>query len=239
MIWLGGQMVSKPALAVVAGGAALVVAGAAAVSFARRGTLRAGAAGARSFRFDPDRIAYFEAAGWRAYYDRRWARLLRLTVALCQEQFHIPFPRSLLAAYYVTRGALAWAPVNHDARGTGVRQARAYYERFFRMARRYSGLRFDPVRVAGLELQYWKIHRPLVGQADKSAFVQTMVDLHSAIFGLTAEQARESAEWRVSAANTVDRITGGRSTDVEADWARLEADLRRCYRSIQRALATS
>lgn len=59
------------------------------------------------------------------------------------------------------------------------------------------------------------------------------MDLHCAIFGLTAEQARESAQWRLQAATTVDRITGKTSTDVEGDWAKLEEDLRRCYRSIQ------
>ena len=35
---------------------------------------------------------------------------------------------------------------------------------------------------------------------------------------------------------TVDRITGGVSTDVEADWAKLEQELRECYRSVQREL---
>ncbi len=65
-----------------------------------------------------------------------------------------------------------------------------------------------------------------------------VVDLHSAIFGLKPEQVRESAEWRVMAADTVDRITGKISTDIEDDWAKLEEYLRRCYRSIQRELDT-
>jgi hypothetical protein len=33
-----------------------------------------------------------------------------------------------------------------------------------------------------------------------------------------------------------DRITGNGSTDPEADWAKLEDELRQCYRSIQREL---
>jgi hypothetical protein len=47
---------------------------------------------------------------------------------------------------------------------------------------------------------------------------------------------RQSAEWRVRANNTVDKITGGTSADPEADWAKLEDELRHCYRSIQREL---
>lgn len=30
--------------------------------------------------FDPDEVAYYEKAGWEAYYDRRWLRVLRLMV---------------------------------------------------------------------------------------------------------------------------------------------------------------
>lgn len=183
------------------------------------------------FRFDPDRVATFEAAGWRAYYDRRWIKLLRLTWGLCREQFGIPFPQSILAAYHVTRGALAWAPVDHDDA-----QVLAFYRRFYRIARRYSGLTFDPDRVAELEMRYWDDHRRLVGVDDKREFLATLIALHAALFGLSPEEARPSAEYRLRAATTVDRITGGRSTDIAADWAAIEADLRRCYRSIDRRL---
>jgi hypothetical protein len=183
--------------------------------------------------FDPDRVARFEAAGWRAYYDRAWPRLLRLIVALCQEQFRIPFHRSLLAAYYVTRAAAAWAPADLDPA-----RVRRFYEGFYRLARRYSGLTFDPGRVADLELAYNDVHRRLSGRPDreKGPFVRTMIDLHSGLFGLTPRQARESAVLRVMANNVVDRITSRRSTDVEGDWRRLEGYLRGCYRSIRREL---
>ena len=186
---------------------------------------------AKAFQFNPERVAYFEAAGWRAYYDRKWGRLLRLVVGLCQEQFRIPFPRSLQAAYYVTRASVAWAPVDHDAA-----VVRAYYEKFYRLARRYSGLRFSPRQAGALELEYNDIHRRLVGQADKTAFIETMVRLHSVIFGISPAQARRSAELRVLANNTVDLITGKTSTDVEGDWRRLEEYLRQCYRSIQQEM---
>ncbi len=161
---------------------------------------------AATFSFDPDRVAYFEANGWRAYYDRKWLKMLRLLVGLCQEQFRIPFPMSLLAAYYTTRASLAWVPVDHDEQ-----KVLAFLEK----------------------LQYFDVHRQLVDVADKSRFVQALVDLHAAIFSLSPEQVRASAEWRALSASTVDLITGKKSTDVEGDWARLEEYLRRCYHSIQ------
>ena len=181
-----------------------------------------------SLRFNPRRVAYFEAAGWRAYYERRWLRLLQLIVSLCQEQFGIPFPTSLLAAYYVTRASAAWAPVNHNEAAVG-----AFYERFYRLARRYSGLKFDPARAAALELRYNIEHRRLVGNPDKSSFIEAMTALHGELFGLTLSQARPSAELRVQANNTVDRITSRTSANVPADWTRLEDQLCQCYTSIR------
>lgn len=184
-----------------------------------------------TFGINPDRVAYFEAAGWRAYYDRKWLSMLRLIVGLCHEQFHIPFPRSLLAAYYTTRASLAWVPVDHDER-----KVLTFLEKFYRIARRDSGLNYEPARVAVLELRYFDVHRRLTGNPEKGEFLQALIDLHSTIFDLSPEQVKESAEWRLRAANTVDLITSNISNDVDGDWAKLEEYLRRCYRSIQREL---
>ncbi len=180
---------------------------------------------------NPDRVAYFETAGWRAYYDRRWFKLLSLLISLCQEQFRIPFPISLLAAYDVTRASVAWVPINHD-----VAKVQRFYVRFYTLARRYSGLNFDADKVGALELKYNDVHRRLSGQPDKTEFIAVMIELHSALFGLTPDQVRESAELRVLANNTVDRITSKTSIDPEADWVKLESYLRDAYRSIARAL---
>jgi hypothetical protein len=158
--------------------------------------------------------------------------MLHLIVELCQEQFRIPFPHSLLAAYYSIRAAIAWVPEQHDER-----KVQRYLEKFYRIARRYSQLPFSPAKVAGLELRYFEVHRRLAGAADKSEFVETLVHLHSALFDLTPEQVRESARLRVLAADTVDRITSGQSTNSEEDWRQLEEYLRQCYRSIHQALS--
>jgi hypothetical protein len=182
--------------------------------------------------FQPDRVAYFEAAGWRAYYDRKWLALAWLIVRVCQEQFRIPLGMSLIASYYIARASIAWAPLDHDQKVVAE-----YYAKFYRIAKRYSHLHFDPDRAGELEMRYNDDHRRLAGKPDKSAFIQTMVELHGELFGLTPDQARESAELRVEACNAVDRITGRTSTDVEAHWALAEAKLGQCYRSIERLFA--
>jgi uncharacterized protein YndB with AHSA1/START domain len=183
------------------------------------------------FEFDPDRVAALEARGWRAYYDRDWGKLLALLVAVCQEQFHIPFPLSLVGAYHTSRASMAWVPENND-RAVVLK----HLTRFYRLARRHSGLRFDPARAAALELSYWAEHRRLVYDPDKGPVVDAMTALHCELFALPPERLRESAKWRVAASDTVDAITGGYSLDPEADWANLEDELRRCYRSVYREL---
>jgi hypothetical protein len=180
-------------------------------------------------RIDPERLAYLEAAGWRAYYERRWLKLINLMVQLNQEQFHIPFPLSVVAAFHVARGSVAWAPIDNDPR-----IVRRHFVRFYRMARRWSGMSFEPERSAELEIGYWIEHRRLIGNPEKESFVQAMTALHSHLFDLPVEKARESAEWRVRANNTVDTITGGTSINPEADWSKLEHELRECYESVLR-----
>jgi hypothetical protein len=180
---------------------------------------------------NPERLAHLEAGGWRAYYDRHWPNLIGLMVQLNQELFHIPFPLSLVAAFHVARGSVAWAPVDHDEE-----KVRQHFTRFYRIARRWSGMRFEPRRAAELEVGYWIEHRRLVGISEKESFIQAMTALHSHLFDLPPERMRESAEWRIKANNTVDLITGKLSTDPEADWAKLEEELRQCYTSVQREL---
>src|SRR5438128_11162663 len=123
--------------------------------------------------------------------------MLRLIVGLCQEEFRIPFPMSLLAAYYTTRASLAWVPVDHNER-----KVLAYLEKFYRVARRYSGLAYEPQQVAALELHYFDVHRRLSGKPEKDEFLQALVDLHSAIFALLPEAAGGSAERLLLAPHT-------------------------------------
>jgi len=181
---------------------------------------------------DPDQVAHCEAAGWRAYYDRQWLNVLKLMVTLAQKQFHIPFPVSLVAAYYVTRASILYAPVEHD-----TARVLAYLRSFYRLARRYSGLHFDPTHVARIELQYFEVHRRLAEEPDKQELVGVFVDLHSATFGISPQAAHESAVARTEAVTIVDSITHHKSTDIDGDWVRIEAALRRCYESIKQRLA--
>ena len=90
-------------------------------------------------------------------------------------------------------------------------------------------------------MDYWVVHRRLAQERkqapDHSGSIEPMVaslaNGYVALFtGASPEAIRRSVEMRGQAAVTVDRITGGYSTDVAGDWRQIEADLREAYHSL-------
>src|SRR4051812_3877338 len=194
------------------------------------GHVRAGASTSKAFTFDPDRLAYLEVAGLRAYYDQRWFDMLKLLVGLMHEQFNLSWLRSLQAASYVTVASVAWAPVDNKPEVT-----RRYIRKFYRLAARYgSSSGYDPRKVAAAEYKYWVLHRRrgINPQSDVTAHMQSLAELHNALFGIPPPEAQESAANRAHGSDAKDRVTGRRSKDIEADWREAEKYLRIAYRSV-------
>jgi len=48
--------------------------------------------------FRPEQVAHYEAAGWRAYYDRAWVKAFLLMVRLNREEFRMPFMTAVAGA---------------------------------------------------------------------------------------------------------------------------------------------
>jgi hypothetical protein len=184
--------------------------------------------------FDPERVGYYEKAGWEAYYDRNWPRALRLMVLLNREQFRMSWPDAAIAAVDTVRASIAFAPQDNDLPTT-----RRFIERFYARARRSMGMSADAATLAERELDYWVVHRELAirrkqnrADDDIEPMVLSLANLHAALFDSTPERMRTSAELRALAAVAVDRITGRYSDDVAADWRRVEDLLQQCYRAV-------
>jgi hypothetical protein len=190
---------------------------------------------------DPDRVAYFEKAGWEAYYDRKWLRVLRLMMQLNREEFGMSLPTAIMASIDVVRASLAFAPVDNNI-PAAIKHLTRYYEK----ARRSAALQADAAKLATLEMDYWIVHRQLAVErrqapdhmGDIGPMVESLARLHAALFDAPPEAIRRSAECRAQAAQAVDRITGGYSTDVAGDWQRVEEHLREAYRALS-LLSTS
>jgi len=99
---------------------------------------------------------------------------------------------------------------------------------FMLIAGRYSKLGFDYDKSQRWSYVISNCARRLVGSTEKSEFLQVLIELHSALFGSPSNRYTYPPNNRLLAADTVDLITGKKSTDVEGDWAKLEEYLRRC-----------
>lgn len=185
--------------------------------------------------FDPHRIAFYESAGWEAYYARRWLRVLWLMVQLNREQFGMTLPEAVAAALDIVRASIAFAPVDNN-----VPAATAHLRRFYAKARRAANIQMDADTLAALEMAYWIVHRRLAvarrdhpdHTGDIAPMVEALTRLHAALFNAAPETMRPSAELRARAAVAVDRITGRYSSDVAADWEEAERLLHQAYRAV-------
>ena len=185
--------------------------------------------------FNPHKVAYYEKAGWEAYYDRDWPRAFKLMVALNREEFHMPLWTALVGAMDIVRASIAFAPLEKN----DVPKAMVYLRRYYEKAKRTVDIKTDAATLARLEMDYWVVHRKLALERIKQndlentgPMVESLTNLHAALFGLSHESARRSAELRARAAQAVDRITGRYSANVENDWREVESYLQQAYNAV-------
>lgn len=182
--------------------------------------------------FDPAGMAYVETEGWRAYYDRNWLRALSLMLQLNHDVFGLRWPDAIQASYYATRAQMAFAGANNN-----VPLAQDYLVKYYAVIARGRGLNWDPVKAAEAEIRYWIVHRQVAQKPENPApLVASLADLHAYLFTIPAEAAQSSAVERTAAAQAVDRVTGRRSLDVDADWREIETRLRAAYTIINTAI---
>lgn len=110
-----------------------------------------GATRPRSRFFDPERVVFFERAGWEAYYERKWPRVLWLMVQLHREQFGMSLPLALAAALDIARASRTFAPQDNDLLTT-----LEYLRRYYAKARRARPNRASADTLARLELAYYR-----------------------------------------------------------------------------------
>jgi hypothetical protein len=184
--------------------------------------------------FDADKAAYYEKAGWEAYYDRNWPRAFWLMVQLNHHMFSMPWWAATAAALDIVRASIAFAPVDND-----IPKAQNYLANFYTKARRYAGIQTDADALAALEMEYWVVHRHLAIERQQNPevenlepLVDSLANLHAALFHSTPDAIHTSAHYRALAAEAVDRITGKRSLDIQADWRAVEENLRTAYRAV-------
>jgi hypothetical protein len=169
---------------------------------------------------------------WRAYYRRQPMRLFGLLVLANREQAHVSWPRAVLAAVWLARGAAGFG------RSTGD------YDRFLPdIERGYRTLGLpatvDVVEVARRELRWWVVRRE-IGLSSGEAAGVAIAALYTAVYGLTEASVTEAGRLRGLAAEVRDR---GATADLDgpagpgrAYWPEVGRLLRDSYRSLRAAL---
>ena len=186
--------------------------------------------------FNPHKVAYYEKAGWEAYYDRDWLRAFGLMVALNREEFHMPLWTAITGAIDIVRASMAFAPLEKNDVPKAVGHLCNYYEK----AKRTVKIKTDAATLAHLEMEYWVVHRKLALERIKQPdlentglMIEALTNLHAALFDISHERAHRSAELRALAAKAVDRITGCYSTDIHGDWKQVESYLQQAYYAVR------
>jgi hypothetical protein len=171
--------------------------------------------------FDPDEVARLETAMWRSYYDRRRLPLFGQLVSLLQGQFHLQPLRAVALAGLAARAAGVFqVGASHD----DYRRALPYLERYYAAIRSVSEVPFDPRRAAGLELEWWIVHRE-VDDHPPGDLEAALAELAAELYQVPAERLWTHAARRAEAMTIRDRTSRREVGVLDDDWDRIEAVL--------------
>jgi len=183
--------------------------------------------------FDPARVARLETENWEAYYQKRWGRLLQVSVGLVQEAFGLNLWQALQGAYLVGRAEIAAAPFPDN----DVPKAEAYMRRFYALVKRVHHENFDVEQAARLEVNWWVVHRQNFGKADSQPLVEALIALYTATFRQPRERVYEAALRRAEAMRYSDQWVNESKASDSPLLAQVEAELLKSYTALRQAVA--
>jgi hypothetical protein len=159
-------------------------------------------------------------------------KLFGLLVLANREQAHVSWPRALLAAFYLARGAYGFA------------RAREGYDRYVPdIERGYRALglprEVEAAEVARRELRWWVVRRE-IGERSGEEAGRAITALYSAIYRVPEHAVVEAGRLRGMAAEVRDRGAAddpeGPTGEGSAYWPRVGSLQRDSYRSLRSAL---
>lgn len=147
--------------------------------------------------FDPVALGRAECDAWVAYYRRDWRTVLTAAVRMVRLGFGMPWPRTLLGAWYVLRANQAWAPVPAN----DPERARGHMRRFYALVTRDGGLDLDPAEAARREVEWWRVHRAHQRRSEygEDELAERLVDLYAYVYRAEPDAVRPAARHRVVA----------------------------------------
>ncbi|HYP26645.1 MAG TPA: hypothetical protein VE262_08010 [Blastocatellia bacterium] len=181
--------------------------------------------------FDPDEVARLDTAMWRSYYAKERLRLFSQLSELLRDQYNLPFLRSNVVAYKAARAAFVFK----DGRGRDdYNKALPYLVSYYSSIREVSDVPFNVDRAAGLELEWWIVHRERKKHAPGD-LERALAELAAEIYQMPVEPFMDHARLRAEAMEIRDTKAeaGGVS---EEDWSRIDELLHASWRSLWQAV---
>jgi hypothetical protein len=185
--------------------------------------------------FDPRAVGAHECRAWETYYRRRWLAFLAASVAMVRAVFGMSWPRTVAGAWLVLRANQKWAPFPDNDPAA----ARALMTRFYRLLVASGPERFDPVRAAALEVEWWRAHREAQhgGQPDSAREpVRALRDLYAHCYAADPADVEPAAALRAEAMDVSDRWVAVGRDPQDPLLARERALLVRSYAALLAAV---
>lgn len=180
-------------------------------------------------RINAAQTAKMDGAMWRSYYEKKKLKLFFQSASLMREEFHFPFWRSHVAAYYAAKAAFIFK----DGKDRDdYEKALPYLKKYFSRINAISTVSFNTDSAAKTELGWWIIRR----ERDKhppSEWEEWLAATASVMYHLPAGSFKEYAKLRVQA--MLLRDDKGDSI-TEDDWKRINAILLKAWESFAAAL---
>jgi hypothetical protein len=177
--------------------------------------------------FDADEVASLDTAMWRSYYSGQRVKLFGELGDLLESQFHFPFWRRQLVAFYAAKSAFVFK----DGKSRGdYETALPDLKRFYGEIHDVSTTDFDVDRAAKLELEWWIVHRQREQHAAND-LGNALAAGAAAIYNVPEGELAEYGDLRARAMEI--RDTKAESGGVtEDDWQQIDYLLHGSWRSL-------
>jgi hypothetical protein len=181
--------------------------------------------------FDADEVARLDTAMWRSYYSRERVRMFGELTELLEKQYHLPFWRRQLVAFYAAKAAFVF---KDGKTREDYEKALPDVEKFIGEIHDVSTTDFDVKQAARLELEWWIVHRQRK-QYKEGDLARTLAEAAAALYRMPAEKFLEYGNLRAEAMKIRDeKAESGGVTDE--DWRKIDELLHLSWRSMHGAV---
>ncbi|MDX2227241.1 MAG: hypothetical protein SFY92_09160 [Verrucomicrobiae bacterium] len=177
--------------------------------------------------FDPSQMAAAETQAWRDYYGKKPLALFSGLYAQGRRQGFSPCD-SFFMAYNAGNAARTFQ--KSRSRQEAMKALPAL-EKYFRIVRRGSGGKLDPVRAAQLELEWWQQRRESKPVSD---YAETVAAAWKEIYQTSDSGVEGAALIRCMMMDVRDSMRDEKMT--EADWDRIREGLTQSYTRLKEAV---